>query len=476
MIKTTLNWTVRNLKTMHDSKETLSFNHPIQRQSSQWDCAQQSLLIHSMLANFPVPAIYVEKREMVEADEKGKHSYSYSVLDGKQRMTSTFSFINGEYALASDTPAVIIDGTMHEIADKFFDELEEDVQQEILRFRFTITCFEDVTNEEIEEIFFRLNNSTPLSKPQKSRPLMGVSNSIFVNDILAGRFFREKCNFSQKQLKASDDMCTLLQAMMLLDAKHRGYEYKDISADSVMTYSKHIKNNYPDECKEHIMKIIGFLDNCFYMKERTLKKINIPIIFLMADEALERSITNSQFRTWYHCFLQYCKEDYSQYCSSGSIKKEKVLGRINVMSDAFEKYFAPIEDDADESSCDIEDNLRDNINSNIQSDDEEFESADIMEDSSEIEDADICDNDESFDKKDSNIEEIRQYRCSKCDLIFTDSDITGMDEDGNDLCPACAKPLNENDIEAYLDNQNNDLKESNEPNDEDDVDLLSEVS
>ena len=34
--------------------------------------------------------------------------------------------------------------------------------------------------ETIEEIFFRLNNSTPLSKPQKSRPLMGVSNSIFI--------------------------------------------------------------------------------------------------------------------------------------------------------------------------------------------------------------------------------------------------------------------------------------------------------
>ena len=469
MIKTTLNWTVKQLKNMHDTKETLSFNHPIQRQSSQWDCKQQSLLIHSMLANFPVPAIYVEKREMIEADEKGKHSYSYSVLDGKQRMTSTFSFINGEYALDSDTPAVILDGNIYELADKFFDELPEDVQQEILRFRFTITCFEDVTNEEIEEIFFRLNNSTPLSKPQKSRPLMGVSNSIFVNDILAGRFFREKCNFSQKQLKASDDMCTLLQAMMLLDAKYRRYEYKDISADSVMMYSKHIKNNYPDECKERIMRIIGFLDNCFYMKERTLKKINIPIIFLMADMALERNITNSQFRTWYHCFLQYCKEDYSQYCSSGSIKKEKVLGRINVMSDAFEKYFAPVEDECDESLCDTGGTLRNNVDSDTQSDCD-LENTDITEDSSNIQ------NDETLDEKDSDVSEIKQYRCSKCDLIFTDYDIAGMDEDGNDLCPACAKPLNENDIESYLDDKNNDLKESNNPNDEDDDNLLSEVS
>lgn len=36
MIKTTLNWTVKNLKHMYDAKETLSFDHPIQRQSAQW--------------------------------------------------------------------------------------------------------------------------------------------------------------------------------------------------------------------------------------------------------------------------------------------------------------------------------------------------------------------------------------------------------------------------------------------------------
>ena len=84
MIRTTLNWTVKNLKTMYDEKETLSFTHPIQRQSAQWDNEQQSLLIHSMLANFPVPAVYVHKTESIEVDAKGKHSYNYSVLDGKE--------------------------------------------------------------------------------------------------------------------------------------------------------------------------------------------------------------------------------------------------------------------------------------------------------------------------------------------------------------------------------------------------------
>ena len=339
MIRTTLNWTVKNLKSMYDEKETLSFNHPIQRQSAQWDNEQQSLLIHSMLANFPVPAVYVHKTESIEVDAKGKHSYTYSVLDGKQRMTTVFSFINGEYALSEDIPDVEIEDVTYEIAGKYFEDLDEDVQQEILRFRFNIQAFEDVTDEMIEDIFFRLNNSTPLTKSQKARPLMGVENSIFINDILAGRFFTEKCTFSKMQLKRSDDMCTLLQGMMLLDNKYTDYDFSSISADEVMNYSQYIKNNYPDECKDRLKRIIGFLNNVFYMKDKNLKKVNIPVLFLIADKALAESITGTNFRRWYNSFFEEHKKEYNLYCSSGSIKKEKTLGRIEIMTRYFDEYF-----------------------------------------------------------------------------------------------------------------------------------------
>ena len=33
MIRTTLNWTVKNLKSMYDGKHTLQMDHPIQRYS-----------------------------------------------------------------------------------------------------------------------------------------------------------------------------------------------------------------------------------------------------------------------------------------------------------------------------------------------------------------------------------------------------------------------------------------------------------
>ena len=126
---------------------------------------------------------------------------------------------------------------------------------------------------------------------------------------------------------------------MLLDNKYREYDFPNISDDEAMTYSKWINGNYPDECRCKVKKIVAFLDNIFYQKEKNLRKINIPILFLMADKALSLSISGTNFRRWFVDFFDKHKDEYGQYCSSGSIKKEKTLGRIEVMERYFDDYF-----------------------------------------------------------------------------------------------------------------------------------------
>lgn len=350
MIKTTLNWTVKNLKSMYDGKNTLQMDHAIQRQSGQWDGdrLKKSLLIHSILANYPVPPIYCLKEAVNEKD------YSYSILDGKQRLTTTFDYIDGRYPLDAETPSVVIDDAAYEIGGKYFTDLDTECQQEILRFKFTIYGFENADDDLIEEIFFRLNNSTPLSKPQKAMPLCGVENAKFIKSILSNRFFSEICQFSALQRRKSDDMCTLLQSMMLLDNRYADYEFSSISADEIMRYASCIKNNYSEEQKERLYDIIDYLEKVFPEKDKMLKKINIPIVMLIADTAMGNDYDSAKsiyqvgpmyFRQWFSYFFDECYEDYKQYCSSGSIKKEKTLKRIEVMEQSFRKYFE-LEEDA----------------------------------------------------------------------------------------------------------------------------------
>ncbi len=344
MIKTTLNWTVKNLKNMYDGKNTLQMDHVIQRQSGQWDGdkLKKSLLIHSILANYPVPPVYCLKEAVSEKD------YSYSILDGKQRLTTIFDYIDGRYPLDEETPSVVIDEVTYELGGRYFTDLDAECQQEILRFKFTIYGFEDADDDLIEEIFFRLNNSAPLSKPQKAMPLCGVENAKFIKSLLADRFFSDICQFSALQRRKSDDMCTLLQSMMLLDSRHEGYEFSSISADEIMRYAAHIKNNYSEEQKERLYDIIDYLEKVFPEKDKMLKKINIPIVFLVADTAMGTDYDSTKgiyrvgpmyFRQWFSYFFDECYEDYKQYCSSGSIKKEKTLKRIEVMESSLKKYF-----------------------------------------------------------------------------------------------------------------------------------------
>ena len=79
-----------------------------------------------------------------------------------------------------------------------------------------------------------------------------------------------------------------------------------------------------------------------------LKKINIPIVMLAADTAMGSDYNSAKgtyrvgpkyFRQWFCYFFDECYEDYKQYCSSGSIKKEKTLKRIEIMESSLVDYF-----------------------------------------------------------------------------------------------------------------------------------------
>ena len=82
-----------------------------------------------------------------------------------------------------------------------------------------------------------------------------------------------------------------------------------------------------------------------------MKVVNIPIFMYMADEAINNDIKAEDFYKWFEIFADKYNPDcaYAQYCSTGSVKKEKVEGRISVMSKDFRDYFKLMEE-SDESS------------------------------------------------------------------------------------------------------------------------------
>ena len=338
MNKTKLSWTVNNIKKMHEEKKVLSFEHPIQRKSEMWTNQQKSLLIHSMLANYPVPTIYVLREDSQELDEKKKPVFNYFVMDGKQRLTSVLAYIGGEFPLEDDIPNIFVDETEYEIAGKYFCDLDEPVQYEIKRYKFDIIALEECSNREIEEIFFRLNNSSPLTKSQVAKAKIGVELAELMNELLTSKFFTTGCYFTKAQLKAGDDQKCLLQAMMLLDTNNvPDFELKDFSETSILEYSGSIRENYSDRQSNILKSAIQYLTDAFPEKNRQLRKISIPMLIYLADVAEDAEIRPGFFRDWWNYFTEEDEllEVYKTFCSTGSTKPEKIKGRLAVMVKSF---------------------------------------------------------------------------------------------------------------------------------------------
>lgn len=361
MNKTKLSWTVANIEKMHDEKKVLSFDHPIQRKSEQWSDTQKSLLIHSMLANYPVPNIYVLREDSQELDEKNKPVFNYFVMDGKQRLTSVLSYIWGEFPLDENIPSITIEDVEYQIAGKYFCDLEEPVQYEIKRYKFDIIAFEECSNREIEEIFFRLNNSTPLTKSQVAKAKVGVEIAELINGLLTSKFFTVSCNFSKAQLKASDDQKVLIQSMMLLDTNNiPDFELKDFSENSILEYSESIRGTYTDKQSNILKSAIQYLTDAFPEKNKQLRKISIPTLVYMADIAEDKEIKPMYFRQWFEFFTEEDElmEDYKTFCSTGSTKLEKVQGRLAVMTKSFCKYHEiEIPEELKDMVADVEEKL-----------------------------------------------------------------------------------------------------------------------
>ena len=153
-----INWTAKALVNQME-KGKVNYDNAVQR-NLVWDVEKKSLLIHSMIYGYAIPAMYFTR------DESGV----YDSLDGKQRSNTISEYLHDEFALSTDTPAVVDDnGCMEDVSGLYFSQLPEWAQDKIKDYNLTIYYYEGMTEAEVREFFRRLNNGKPLSAIELTR-------------------------------------------------------------------------------------------------------------------------------------------------------------------------------------------------------------------------------------------------------------------------------------------------------------------
>ncbi len=331
MTKNSTTQAVRTLLKWHESGSMI-MDSPIQRKAGQWSSLQKSLLIHSMLGDYIVPPIYFAK-------EKREGKVIYDLMEGKQRLTTVFDFLANEFQLHAATPDLEYHGLVYDLANKTFGELEPELQDAILGYRFSVTSIDGCTKEEKEETFIRLNNSSPLVQMQKNYSNMGTETARWLKTVLSKSFFTQSIHLTVAQFRKEADAEVLVQGMMLLEARDDNYEYKAISVSEVAKFSQYMKLHYDDNKRKAVEEVIDYLSEALPVLHKFLKKSNIPMVIVLGRLAVEQQILPEQFKLFLNDFHSSSCERYEENTGSNNTKYYKVTGRLDALCQAFVTYF-----------------------------------------------------------------------------------------------------------------------------------------
>ena len=119
-----------------------------------WTDAARSLLIDTLIRGMPVPPIYLRVRQ---AEDKKR--IIREVIDGQQRVGAVLRFVNDDFKLSKSLDK--------EWANKRFSDLGPKHQDQIRQYSFNCEVFQAISDQEVLDIFTRLNTySIPLNNQE----------------------------------------------------------------------------------------------------------------------------------------------------------------------------------------------------------------------------------------------------------------------------------------------------------------------
>ena len=333
--KANISWNARQLTKMID-KETIVFDAAIQR-NLVWDDERKSLLIHSMLSGYPIPPMYATKDNGV-----------YSMLDGKQRSNAIADYLNGKFTLTDIPEVTLEDGTEIDINGMYFSGLNEELQDALNSYSFTIYYFEDITEDEVSEMFYRLNFGKPLSSVELSRArakdlktIQKIGKHELFTTSLTEKAF-EKYTHEDLVIKSyimltSDNPCldtkVVRPVMETTEFTKDDIDLMNAVYDRIFNaYKLIIADDSPETGK--ISKRIA---------KRLITRTHMLSIIPIVKRSIDENVSDSVFANWVKNFFCGTKsatkyDEYNNRCASGSGHAENVKVRLKVIKKDYEKF------------------------------------------------------------------------------------------------------------------------------------------
>lgn len=224
--KSNMTWSCKQVAKMA-TNGTFEFDNIIQR-SLVWEQARKSNLIHSLIEGFPIPPFYAKRVD-------GK---VYDFLDGKQRINAIQGFINGEYSLYDIPQIAYTNDEGEEVTEDFngykFDDLPEVIQDAIKDSHIVVYYFENITDEQVQMMFGKLNNGKPLTA--KERNIAYCKDIMTVTEIGKHALFSEI--LTAKGLEQRKQLPLVMKIWIMLNSDIEDVSFATADFNEVMSNTK----------------------------------------------------------------------------------------------------------------------------------------------------------------------------------------------------------------------------------------------
>lgn len=349
-----ISWAASQLTTMVNNGK-IRFDSLIQRGLS-WEKARKTLLIQSMIIGVPIPSTYA--RRSIETDEDGKEFKTYGILDGKQRLTTISSFINNEFSLSLLPTIQYYDEVENQemevdVSNCYFNQLPDSLQDRIKNARINVIYFDDLDNEEVKELFKRLNNGKPLST--KSRVLASCNDLEFLLAIGSHDLFEEMLTDKAKANKNQVSIVMKCNEMMTKPVEDITFESKvfnPIIEETILNDDDKIRLDELFNLILNTHTVIADSDNKKVAKKLYTETHMVSLVpfFKRAMEEGKDEYDMAGFVTGFFGTedVLSISDDYNDSCAGGNARNAAIVARNDALAEYWDEFFAEMNEDTEE--------------------------------------------------------------------------------------------------------------------------------
>lgn len=197
---------------------TIRVNRDYQRSDEVWPLSARSYLIDTILHGLPVPKFALSQKTDLKSRKTIKE-----IVDGQQRSRAIFDFYEDKFRITGRS----------DWSGLKYSELGEESQQKFVTYAISTDIFSGATDEEIRQVFRRMNSYTvPLNHQEKRHATFQGKVKWFIVEMTEkySTGLKSMGVFTEKQLGRMQDAQLLTEIMMGMLSGIETYSQNKINA------------------------------------------------------------------------------------------------------------------------------------------------------------------------------------------------------------------------------------------------------